>query len=163
LVDHSRGPLVIKHKHWHELTVKHYCKFSYYRHIKWHINSVPLYVHCSDGINAHLSRSWQYFLSCTQNFKQKYCHIRKRWWITNRYEMTIAIFNNKSVQKRQYSISCLTLRKLHLLFCFVYQSSLLLDWTVNKLPALNAHSAVETVLLNTLSLSHTYNWTFLFL
>lgn len=35
-------------------------------------------------------------------------------------------------------------------FCFVYKSSFLLDWNVNTLSAMNAHSAIMTVLLNTL-------------
>jgi len=30
LVDRPQGPLGINHEHWHALTVKHYCKFSYY-------------------------------------------------------------------------------------------------------------------------------------
>lgn len=117
LVDHPQGPLGIKHKHWHALTVKHYCIFSYYWHIKWHINSVPLYVHCSDGINAHLSRSWQYFLFCTQNFKRKVLPYQKEMVDNKQIWNDNITFNNNSVQKRQYSISCLTLRKLHLLFC----------------------------------------------
>lgn len=92
------------------------------------------------------------------NSKEKYCHVTKRWWITG---MKWQLWHLRIKPFERGNTVCAWPSECYF-FCFVYQSSLLLDWIVNTLFALNAHRAINTLLLSKYFVSNTHKKTKLF-